>query len=71
MDEVEIEVRYFSKYHIDVLVEGKGTPNEWRFIGFYGKLETNKRHQSWDLLHTLKCQSTLPCFCARDFNEIL
>ena len=71
MEEVKVEVMSFSKYHIDVWVGDRGDPYEWHFTGFYGEPKTNRRHHSWDLLRTLKSQSTLPWFCAGDFNEIL
>ena len=38
--------------------------------GFYGDPSTSKRHISWELLETLKNQSTLPCVVFSDFNEI-
>ncbi|OMO54692.1 reverse transcriptase [Corchorus capsularis] len=41
------------------------------FTGFYGKPETSYRNESWQLLSTLRGQSSLPWMCAGDFNELL
>ncbi|XP_075645796.1 uncharacterized protein LOC142616949 [Castanea sativa] len=48
----------------------KNRPDEWRFTGFYGELDTHKRHESWTKLRDLKSKKTSPWLCAGDFNEI-
>ncbi|XWS30114.1 hypothetical protein CRYUN_Cryun24cG0090300 [Craigia yunnanensis] len=58
----------FSKFHIDVQV---GSVSPWRFTGFYGHPETQKRKDSWNLLRELKKQNSLPWLCAGDYNELL
>ena len=40
---VNLLVVDLSKYYIDALIN-KDTEEEWRFTGFYGELETCKRH---------------------------
>lgn len=53
--------------HIDALIN-KGMVNAWKFIGFYGALETLKHGESWDLLRSLGQQCDFPWLCAGDFN---
>ena len=48
----------------------KGKEDEWRFTGFYGKLDTNICHESWAKLRRLKNKYSIPWPCAGDFNEI-
>ena len=43
----------------------------WRFTGFYGKPDTQKRKESWDLLCLLNRRFDLPWLYAEDFNEIV
>ncbi|XP_031105286.1 uncharacterized protein LOC116010151 [Ipomoea triloba] len=43
----------------------------WRMTGFYGFPERSRRNASWDLLHTLACQSPLPWVVVGDFNDLL
>ncbi|OMO96399.1 reverse transcriptase [Corchorus capsularis] len=65
-----INIVSFSSSHIDANVRSS-TNREWRLTGFYGRPETSRRHESWDLLRQLSEQSTLPWMCVGDFNEIL
>ena len=58
-----------SKFCIDVLFE-KNTPQEWRFIGFFGESVTTRRHEAWTKLRTLNDIPHIPWLCARDFNKI-
>ena len=67
----QIEVLSYSKFHIDVKVNGELMDESWRFIGFYGHFQTHKRGETWDLLRALHDQMVLPWLCAGDFNEIL
>ena len=66
---IDISVEGSDKNHIDTIIN-KNKDNEWRFIGFYGKLDTQKRIESWDLLRTLKRKFQSPWLCAGDFNEL-
>lgn len=70
-EDLEIDLLSFSQNHIDVKVKDVLDDKEWRFIGFYGYLEDNKKFLSWKLLSLLKSQSDLPWLCGGDFNEIL
>ena len=71
MNEVRLEVKSFSVQHIDANIKDCNGANVWRFTGYYGNPEVSQRCRSWDLLRQLKNQSSLPWFCAGDFNEIV
>lgn len=60
----------FDKNHIDTIIN-KNKENKWRFTGFYGELDTQKRVESWDLLRDLNQKFRLPWLCAGDFNELV
>lgn len=70
-EEVEIQLLSYSINHIDVEVKDIFENKSWRFTGFYGNPEDDKKALSWNLLSILKNQSDLPWLCAGDFNEIL
>ena len=59
----------FSKYHIDSTIN-KNKEGEWCFIGFYGEPDTQKRHEAWGRLRSLKARGKAPWLCAGDFNEV-
>ena len=65
-----MKVETTSKNHIDCII-GKGREGIWRFTGFYGEPNAQKRHESQDLLRQLNSQNSLPWLCLGDFNEIL
>lgn len=68
--EVVVEVKSFSKHHIDAVVNFEnGT--YWRCTGIYRHLEAKQKHNTWTLLHRLTGLSSLPWLCFGDFNEIL
>ena len=67
---IEVDVESSSLNHIDAIVN-KTSEKPWRFIGFYGELETHRRFESWSLLRQLHRQSSLPWLCTGDFNEIV
>ena len=69
--EVDIEIKSFSKNHIDAVVKEQGSNSCWRLTGFYGHPETHRRYESWQLLAFLNSQFQLPWLCLGDFNEIL
>ena len=43
-EELKLEVQTFSKNHIDTVIN-KNSEEEWRFTGFYGEADTQKRHE--------------------------
>ena len=63
-------MRLFSKYHIDSTINKIKKEGEWCFTGFYGELDTQKRHEAWGRLRSLKSRGKGPWLCAGDFNEV-
>jgi len=47
--DVDLQVESYSPNHVDALIN-RGKENSWRFIGFYGALETQLRMESWNLI---------------------
>ena len=68
--DVVVDVESSSLNHIDFLIN-KGKEDEWRFTGFYGASETQKRVKSWDLIRSLHNRFRVPCLVVGDFNEII
>ena len=68
-EDFDLTIETFSKNHIDTTVN-KNKVEEWRFTGFYGKLDTRNRHEAWACIKNLKSRGSAPWICAGDFNEI-
>ena len=68
---LQVDIMSYSPGHIDAIVSEEQGMKKWRFAGFYGHPETNKRGESWSLLKDLSRQSKLPWVCMGDFNEIM
>lgn len=66
----EVELRSFSRNHIDVevAVEGK---DRWRLTGFYGEPNRSQRRKTWDLLRNLARDSNLPWCVIGDMNNLI
>uniref|UniRef100_A0A7N2QX26 Histone H3.2 n=1 Tax=Quercus lobata TaxID=97700 RepID=A0A7N2QX26_QUELO len=60
----------FSKYHIDVIVNGS-LDSAWRMTGFFEEPVTSHRGEGWDMLRMLSSKPKLPWCCVGDFNELL
>lgn len=69
--EVDLEIKSYSRHHIDAVVTEARLSFRWRLTGFYGHLEIHRRKESWNFLATLNNQFQLPWLCLGDFNEIL
>ena len=69
--EINLEIKSYSKHHIDVVIIEEASGFKWRITGFYGHPETYRRKESWSFLNTLNQQYHLPWLCLGDFNEIL
>jgi len=69
--EINLEVKSYTRFHIDTIILEPNSDYKWRLIGFYGHLETHKRYESWHLLAFLNNQFQRPWLCFGDFNEIL
>lgn len=66
-EEVIIDIKNYSNYHIDMTVNFS---IPFRFTLFYGQPNSNKRIQSWNLLSTLSNLASFPWLVSGDFNEI-
>jgi hypothetical protein len=67
---MQLTLRNFSKYHIDMVVEEQGK-DPWRLTVWYGEANRSLRYKTWDMMRYLKADSDLPCCCIGDFNEVL
>lgn len=67
---VDVALRNFSKYHIDMDVKDENG-GEWRFTGVYGEPQPDLCWKTWDTLRSLISVQTKPWLLAGDFNEIL
>ena len=54
--------------NVQVIIEQLGT---WRFTGFYGHPDRNRRRETWAMLRQLLVSSTLPWCIMGDFNNLL
>lgn len=43
----------------------------WRYTGFYGFPERQRRYESWEMLRDLARKSTLPWCVIGDFNDMM
>ncbi|KAL4598093.1 hypothetical protein ACB092_11G034200 [Castanea dentata] len=57
--DVNLEIRSYSRHHIDAVIIEEGHP------------KTHRRNESWNFLDALNQQFSLPWLCFGDFNEIL
>ena len=51
--EVEVQIKSFSRFHIDAFVTDHSLDLSWRLTGFYGNPNTNLRRESLNLLRML------------------
>ena len=63
-------IRDFSKHFIDFEVETEQV-GRWRYTGFYGCPERNRRRESWGLIRSLAGTSDLPWCIIGDFNDLM
>lgn len=64
-------IQTYSNYHIDAIIGFALDSQQWRFIGFYGHPDTNKREKSWLRLDKLANSSSLLLVCMGDFNGLM
>ncbi|KAG8474111.1 hypothetical protein CXB51_033599 [Gossypium anomalum] len=77
--EIMVQLRSFSKSHIDVMITEVNSHEDWRFTGFYGSPYLNNKNYSWNLLRKLGEEQNYPWLvCGNypwlvcgDFNAIL
>ena len=54
--DLSVELKSYTRYHIDAVVTDPTSGFKWRITGFYGNPDTNRRKESWELLHFLNAQ---------------
>ena len=69
--EINLEVKSYTRFHVNAIILETNSDYKWRLIGFYSHPETHKRYESRHLLAFLNNQFQLPWLCLGDFNEIL
>ncbi|MBA0748181.1 hypothetical protein Gogos_005028 [Gossypium gossypioides] len=69
--EITVNLRSFSKSHIDVLIKEDNVAKEWRFTGFYGSPYVSNKNVSWNLLRKLGQDQNYYWLVSGDFNKIM
>lgn len=69
VDRVQFDLISFSSHHICGDVKKGGL--SWRFVGIYGWADTSNKYRTWELIHQLCEDVTIPILLGGDFNEIL
>ena len=70
-DTIDLEIRNFSRNHIDAIIKDSTVGKMWRLTGFYGSPKRSGRSETWQLLKRLGDQNQVPWVVLGDFNEIL
>ncbi|KAA3475146.1 reverse transcriptase [Gossypium australe] len=52
-DDIDVTLRSFSNWHLDVMVKEEGSQEEWRFTGLYGSPYLRYQNLVWNLLRKL------------------
>jgi hypothetical protein len=69
--DLSVEIHNYSRRHVNAIIKkNKNAGASWKFIGFYGNPESDKRMESWSLLRYLSSFHPSPWLCLGDFNEI-
>ncbi|KAL0440082.1 UNVERIFIED_CONTAM: hypothetical protein Slati_2491200 [Sesamum latifolium] len=69
--DVLVQLRSYSRNHINADVLSEDTMPNWRFTGFYKEADMVKRKEVWDRLVHLTKEMVVAWICAGDFNKIL
>ncbi|KAA3468559.1 reverse transcriptase [Gossypium australe] len=70
-EDIDVTLRSFSKWHMDVLIKEDGNQEEWRFTGLYGSPYLKDQNVVWNLLKRLSREGNYPWLVVGDFNEIM
>jgi hypothetical protein len=69
-EEVVVEIQNYRCRHINGKVVEPSSNLQWKFTGFYGHLDVNRRFEAWELLCHLARLSPEPWLCLGDFNKV-
>ncbi|KAA3462681.1 reverse transcriptase [Gossypium australe] len=70
-EDIQVNLRSFSKWHIHVIIKEDDIVGEWRFTGIYGSPYLKDKNTVWNLLRRLAHEDSYPWLVEGDFNEIL
>ena len=68
-DRVNFDLISFSNHHICGDVKKRDLT--WRFVGIFGWADASNKYRTWELIHQLCEEVTIPILLGGDFNEIL
>ena len=66
-----VDIQNYSQRHINGIIQNQNFATLWKFTGFYGHPDVNKRQEAWSLLQFLARLTPEPWLCIGDFNEVL
>ncbi|KAA3483188.1 reverse transcriptase [Gossypium australe] len=69
--EISVNLKSYSRWHIDVLIKEDNVEEEWRYTGFYSSPYLKDKNTVWNLLRRLAQESDFPWLVEGDFNKIL
>jgi exonuclease III len=52
-EEIMVDIQNYSGRHINGMLVEPNSNLQWKFTGFYGHPNVNKRSEAWELLHYL------------------
>uniref|UniRef100_A0A803PEU0 CCHC-type domain-containing protein n=1 Tax=Cannabis sativa TaxID=3483 RepID=A0A803PEU0_CANSA len=64
----DVQLLSYSFHHIDIQISEVAS-SPWRLTGLYGEPNRAVRHKTWDLLRSLKPESSLPWCIIGDLNN--
>lgn len=70
INELNLQILGSSERYIDSKIREIGDNHHWRFTSFYGYLEIEDRHLSWNLFRSLATANLFPWVVGGDFNEL-
>jgi hypothetical protein len=70
-EDVIIDIQNYSQRHINGIIQNQNYATPWKFTGFYGHPDVNKRQEAWSLFQFLARLTPEPWLCIGDFKEVL
>jgi hypothetical protein len=66
-----MEIKNYSRRHINAIVQNQDFSSHWKFTGFYGHPDPSKRHEGWEILKHLAGMTPKAWVCIGDFNKVI
>lgn len=72
-DRFDLDIKSYSRYHIDVVLNQPYHCGVWRLTWVYGEPQVHLRPRFWNFMKSLQSSYSppLPWLCIGDWNEIL